>query len=106
MKEIESGAPVQQQAKPSAEDNLLYVAIKYKAVIIAAIETKKMVGGLTSLDTASLGFADIGPVLYLINHVPPVVSNAVSTTGKLLKYLSANKVDVTEANKAASDLGV
>ena len=78
-------------------------ALKY---VQAAIETKKMVGGLTSLDTSSLGFADIGPVLYLIKHVPPVVTNAVSTTGKLLKYLSANKVDVTEANKAASDLGV
>ena len=44
--------------------------------------------------------------LLSVVYVPPVVSNAVSTTGKLLKYLSANKVDVTEANKAASDLGV
>ncbi len=47
MKEIESGAPVQQQAKPSAEDNLLYVAIKYKAVIIAAIVLLLCAGGGT-----------------------------------------------------------
>jgi len=45
-------------------------------------------------------------VLFLVRNVPPLVSNAVSTTGKLLNYLSANKVDVTEANKAASGLGV
>jgi hypothetical protein len=78
-------------------------ALKY---VQAAIETKKMVGALTNLNTSQLGLGDVGPVLYLVRHVPPLVSNAVSTTSKLLKYLSANNVDVTEANKAASDLGV
>jgi hypothetical protein len=78
-------------------------ALKY---VQAAIETKKMVGALTNLNTSSLGLGDVGPVLYLVRHVPPLVSNAVSTTSKLLNYLSANNVDVTEANKAASDLGV
>ena len=99
--------------RPRIESNKSMDAEHKKLAAVAALkyvqatsETKKMVGGLTSLDTSSLGFTDIGPVLYLVNHVPPVVSNAVSTTGKLLNYLSANKVDVTEANKAASNLGV
>ena len=65
-----------------------------------------MVGALTSINTSSIGFSEVGPVLFLVRNVPPLVSNAVSTTGKLLNYLSANKVDVTEANKAASGLGV
>ena len=78
-------------------------ALKY---VQAVIETKKMVGALTSINTSSLGFSDVGPVLYLVRNVPPLVTNAVSTTGKLLHYLSANNVDVTEANKAAGDLGV
>ena len=77
-------------------------AIKY---VQASIETKRMVGSLTSINTSSLGFSDVGPVLYLVRHVPALVSNAVSTTSKLMKYLSANNVDVTEANKAANDLG-
>ena len=78
-------------------------ALRY---VRAVIETKKMVGALTSVKTSSLGFSDVGPVLFLVRNVPPLVSNAVSTTGKLLHYLSANNVDVTEANKAAGDLGV
>ena len=78
-------------------------ALKY---VRASLETKKMASELTRLDTGSHGFGDIGPVLYLVRNVPPLVSNAVSTTSKLMKYLSANNVDVTEANKAAGDLGV
>ncbi len=80
-----------------------HAALKY---VQAVIETKKMVGALTSINTSSIGFSEVGPVLFLVRNVPPLVSNAVSTTGKLLNYLSANKVDVTEANKAANDLGV
>ena len=80
-----------------------HAALKY---VEAVIETKKMVGALTGINTSSLGFSDVGPVLFLVRNVPPLVTNAVSTTGKLLNYSSANKVDVTEANKAANDLGV
>ena len=72
MKEIESGAPVQQQAKPSAEDNLLYVAIKYKAVIIAAIVLLLCAGGgtffwmqhqKTSEEEAALLLSRVAPFL-------------------------------------------
>ena len=63
-------------------------ALKY---VQAAIETKKMVGALTSINTSSIGFSEVGPVLFLVRNVPPLVSNAVSTTGKLLNYLSANR---------------
>jgi len=45
MKEIPSSTPVQQQVKPSAEDNLLYVAIKYKTAIIAALVLLLCLGG-------------------------------------------------------------
>ena len=72
MKEIESGAPVQQQAKPSAEDNLLYVAIKYKAVIIAVIVLLLCAGGgtffwmqhqKTSEEEAALLLSRVAPFL-------------------------------------------
>ncbi len=72
MKEIESGAPVQQLAKPSEEDNLLYVAIKYKAVIIAAIVLLLCAGGgtffwmqhqKTSEEEAALLLSRVAPFL-------------------------------------------
>ena len=37
MKEIQTDTSVQQQVKPSAEDNFLYVAIKYKTAIIGVL---------------------------------------------------------------------
>ena len=37
MNDIQSGTPVQQSVKPSTEDNLLYIAIKYKSAIIGAL---------------------------------------------------------------------
>ena len=45
MKEIQSGIPVQQNVKPSTEDNLLYVAIKYKSIIIGAFVLLIGIGG-------------------------------------------------------------
>lgn len=37
MNDIQTGTPVQQNVKPSTEDNLLYIAIKYKVAIISAL---------------------------------------------------------------------
>jgi tetratricopeptide (TPR) repeat protein len=37
MNEIQTGAPVQQSVKPSTEETFLYIVIKYKAAIIAAL---------------------------------------------------------------------
>jgi len=45
MKEIPASAPVQQNVKPSAEDNLLYVAIKYKTTIIGIFVLLLCIGG-------------------------------------------------------------
>ncbi|MGB7511146.1 MAG: tetratricopeptide repeat protein [Pelodictyon phaeoclathratiforme] len=37
MNDIQSSTPVQQGVKPSTEDNLLYIAIKYKVAIISTL---------------------------------------------------------------------
>ena len=37
MNNIQTGTPVQQSVKPSTEDNILYIAIKYKNAIIALL---------------------------------------------------------------------
>jgi tetratricopeptide (TPR) repeat protein len=72
MKEIQSSAQVQQQFKPSAEDNLLYVAIKYKAAIIGTLVLLLCIGGgiffwmqhqKTSEQDAALQLSRIAPFL-------------------------------------------
>ena len=72
MKEIETGSPVQQNAKPSAEDNLLYIAIKYKTFIIAALVVLLCSGGgiffwmqhqKTSEEEAALQLSRVAPFL-------------------------------------------
>jgi len=45
MKEIQTATPVQQNVTPSAEDNLLYVAIKYKTAIISLLVLLVCMGG-------------------------------------------------------------
>jgi hypothetical protein len=78
-------------------------ALRY---VVAVSKTSKLVGSLSHVDVKSIGIFDAPGVLYLINNLPAVVSNSVSTTGKLFKYLSANNVDISKAQKAADGLGV
>ena len=49
MNNIQTGTPVQQSVKPSTEDNLLYIAIKYKNAIIAALVLLVCLGAGTFL---------------------------------------------------------
>ncbi|NTW52454.1 MAG: hypothetical protein HGB22_07695 [Chlorobiaceae bacterium] len=78
-------------------------ALRY---VIAVSRTYKLVGSVSRIDVKAIGIFDAPGVLYLINNLPAVASNAVSTTGKLFKYLSANNVDISKAQKAADGLGV
>ena len=72
MKEIQRATPVQQHVTPSAEDNFLYVAIKYKAAIIGALVLLVCIGGgtffwmqhkQTSEQEAGLQLSRIAPLL-------------------------------------------
>lgn len=68
--------------------------------------TRKVITSVQDLakNPTSLG-TDAGTVLYVAKEMPPVATGAATTTGTLFKYLSSNGVDMTEAKKAADDLG-
>lgn len=70
------------------------------------ISSKKTVSSLQDLakNPASLGF-DAGTVLYAAKEMPSVLAGGASSTSTLVKYLTANGVDTSEAKKLATDLG-
>jgi len=70
------------------------------------ISSKKTVSSLQDLakNPASLGF-DAGTVLYAAKEMPSVLAGGASSTSTLVKYLTANGVDTSEAKKLATGLG-
>jgi len=70
------------------------------------ISSKKLISSIqnASSNPMSLG-QNAGAVLYVGKELPGIVSGGVSTTGSLLKYLTANGVDTSEVKKAADGLG-
>lgn len=70
------------------------------------VSTKNLVGSIQGLAKNPMAIgSDAGAVLYAAKEVPGVVTGGTSTTGTLIKYLTANGVDTSEAQKAADDLG-
>ena len=107
MKEIQSGAPVQQNIKPSAEDNLLYVAIKYKAVIIGVLVLLLCIGGgiffwmqhqKTSEQEAALQLSRVAPILDRGEY-----KTAITGTGNLpgLKKIADDYTGTPSGNMAS-----
>lgn len=87
------------QKKIAAEGTFNYVK--------GLVATKKLVGSIQGLakNPASLGFDLVGPVTTLGTELPRIVPKAISTSGTIFKYMSANGVDISQAKKAADDLG-
>jgi hypothetical protein len=98
-KHIEDNKPLDDDQKRLATVG----ALRYVEAVAATVKVGK---SLSRLDTASIGIFDLGSVLYLVTNIPSLASRSVSTTGALLKYLSAHDVDVSKAQKAADGLGV
>ncbi len=86
------------QKKQAAQSMVEYVK--------GLISSKKTVGSLQDLakNPASLGF-DAGTVLYAAKEMPSVIAGGASSTSTLVKYLTANGVDTSEAKKLATDMG-
>lgn len=67
--------------------------------------TRKLIASVQGLAKNPMSLAgDAGSVMYVAKEVPGIASGAVSTTGKLMKYLGSNGVDMTEAKKAADGM--
>ncbi len=107
MKEIQTGAPVVNNIKPSAEDNLLYFAIKYKAVVIGALILLVCIGGgiffwmrhqQTSEQEAELKLSRITPLLDRGDF-----RNAINGTGSIdgLKKISEDYAGTPSGNMAS-----
>ncbi|WP_024972613.1 hypothetical protein [Ralstonia pickettii] len=70
------------------------------------ISSKKTVSSLQDLakNPVSLGL-EANTVLYAAKEVPSIVAGGASSTTTLVKYLTSNGVDTSEAKNLASDLG-
>ena len=70
------------------------------------VASKKLMGSIQDLSRNPMAMgADSGSVMYLLKNLPGIVGGGASTTGTLIKYLSANGVDTSKAVAAAKDLG-
>jgi len=78
--------------------------LQYVSGLVSSKKVINSISGLTK-NPMALG-SNLGAVTYLAKEMPTVVSSGASTTSTLFKYLGANGVDISEAKKAASDLGV
>lgn len=87
------------QKKIAAEGTFSYVK--------GLVASKKLVSSVQGLakNPTSLGFDMVGPITTLGTELPKIVPKAISTSGTIFKYMSANGVDISEAKKAADDLG-
>lgn len=71
------------------------------------VSSKKLISSVSGLSKNPMALgSNLGAVTYLAKELPSVVSSGASTTSTLFTYLGANGVDISEAKKAASDLGV
>ncbi|MEI7824914.1 MAG: tetratricopeptide repeat protein [Chlorobiaceae bacterium] len=116
MNNIQTGTPVQQSVKPSTEDNILYIGIKYKNAIIGALALLICLGAGTffwmrhlqaSELEASLQLSRIAPLLdrgefkIAINgdgKVPGLKKIADAYAGKFMGTPSGNMANLLLAN--------
>lgn len=72
----------------------------------ALVTTSKLVSRGQSLANNPAALAmNASSVFYAVKNLPTIVTSGTTNTSTLFKYLSANGVDITEANKAADGLG-
>jgi len=99
-KKTAENAKLDAQNKAAASKAML----QYVSGLVSSKKVINSISGLTKNPMALLG--NLGAVTYLAKEMPSMVSSGASTTSTLFTYLGANGVDISEAKKAASDLGV
>ena len=74
--------------------------------VIALVSTKSLINSIQGLagNPMSAG-TSIGTLTYLVSQMPTLISSGAGSTANLFKYLTANGVDMKEAQKAADGLG-
>mgnify|MGYP000848348784 CR=1 FL=1 len=94
-----------ENAALSAENKAL-AASSLAAYVKGLVSSKKLVSSIQGVAKNPMALGpDASALLFLGKEVPGVVSGGASSTSALMKYLSANGVDVSEAKSAAGDLG-
>jgi hypothetical protein len=74
--------------------------------VIALVSTKSLIGSVQNLASNPMSAGtELGTLTFLVSQLPGIVTNGVSSTTSLFKYLTANGVDMRDAQKAADGLG-
>jgi len=94
-----AGAPLDAaQKKKAAKAMIGYVQ--------GLVSSKKMISSIQDVarNPLSLG-QNAGAALYMVKELPGIITGGVNTTGSLFKYLAANGVDTSAAQKVADGMG-
>ena len=97
---IESGAKIDaSQKKLATEGTIEYLG--------ALLSTKKLVDSIQSLakNPTALGIDSVGPVTTLASNMPKMLSQSISSTSMIIKYMAANGIDTSKMQKDADSLG-
>lgn len=97
---IESGAKIDaSQKKLATEGTIEYLG--------ALLSTKKLVDSIQALakNPTALGLDSIGPVTTLASNMPKMLSQSISSTSMIIKYMAANGIDTSKMQKDADSLG-
>lgn len=98
-KKIANNAKIDAAQKKLAGKSMVQYAI-------GLVSTKKLVDSIQTLTKDPKAIAsNPWAILYAATEVPVVFTKGVTSMGTLIKYLKANGVDTSEAQKVAVDLG-
>jgi hypothetical protein len=73
----------------------------------ALLSSKKLVDSVQGLakNPTALGLDSIGPITALATNMPTMLSQSVSSTSTIIKYMAANGIDTSKMQKEADSLG-
>lgn len=107
---VQNSETKQEMIKKKIAENQPLDAEQKKLAAIAAISyakaivgTANLVGKVKSINTSSLSITDAPGILFLVKNIPSLVLRSVSASGTVFKYLSANGVSTTNAEKLTAN---
>ena len=73
----------------------------------ALLSSKKLVDSVQALakNPMALGLDSVGPITALATNMPSMLSQSISSSSTIIKYMAANGIDTSKMQKEADSLG-
>jgi hypothetical protein len=101
---------IKEQAQKNLEIDAEGKALASKSMVQyvgGLVSAKSLVEKFQGVSSNPMALANDAPsVLYVVKALPPIVTSGVSTTSMLFSFLQNKGIDISEAKKAGSSLGV